>query len=100
LIGEAALLEGDVGEVFLVGEIDFGDEGAFALDGIFDVGDERGDLGAAGGIDAGFERGDLTETPFGVGNGLDEVAFVVIGGGVLGEEAVEVFLVDGGVFGG
>jgi hypothetical protein len=52
------------------------------------------------GDDAGFERGDLAETPLGVDNGLDEVVFVVVGGGVFGEEAVDVFLVDGGVFGG
>ena len=32
-------MDGDVGEVFLVGEIDFGDEGTFALDGIFELAD-------------------------------------------------------------
>jgi hypothetical protein len=35
---------------------------------------------AADGVDAGFERGDAKETPIGVGDGLDEIVFVVAAG--------------------
>ncbi len=56
-----------------------------------------GEFVAAAGVDAGYERGDLAKAPFGVGDGLDEVVFGFGGGGVLGEEAIDVFGVDGGV---
>ena len=35
-----------------------------------------GEFGAAEGVEARFEGGDAEESPFGVGNGLDEVFFV------------------------
>ena len=47
--------------------------------------------------DAGFERMDAEETPFGVGDDLGEGAFAVSGGSKFGEMAVDVLLVDEGV---
>jgi len=73
-----------------VGHVNGAHESAFALDriGFFD---EVGALFAAHGDDAGFERGDLADAPLGVDNGLDEVVFVIVGGGIFSEEAVLCF---------
>ena len=39
-----------------------------------------GEFVTAEGVEAGFESGDAEETPFGVGDGLGEVFFDVVGG--------------------
>jgi hypothetical protein len=59
-----------------------------------------GEFAAADGVDAGFERGDAEEAPFSVADGLDKRLFRVGGGLILGEVAVEMLLVDGGIVGG
>ena len=48
----------------------------------------------------GFERVNAEETPFGIGDDLDESAFAVGGRREFGEMAVEALLVDEGVVGG
>ena len=44
--------------------------------------------------------GDAEETPFGIGDVLDEGFFLVGGGGKFGEVTIEVLLVDDGVVAG
>ena len=57
------------------------------------------ELAAAHGEDARFERDDAQETPFGVGEVLEEGAFVVDGGGEFFVEALEMGFVGGRVIG-
>ena len=100
LIAEAALLQSEILEGLFVKELDFGvhEEFAFLLVGF---GEEPiGLFEMANGEDAGFERSDTGETPFGIGDGLGEAVFLVSGGSPLREEAIEEGLVDGDVFGG
>ena len=97
LIAEAALLEGEVGEVAAVGHEDFAGDERFAGGGVGLFGVEVGEFEQAEGVDAGFERGDAEDAPFGVGNHLHERVFLVGGGGFLFEVAVEMGLVSDGI---
>ena len=68
-------------------------------DGVFDIGEEIfGEFAFADGVDAGFKFGDAEETPFGVGDHLDESALFVVDGSVFGEVAFDVSGVEGCVF--
>ncbi len=49
-------------------------------------------------VDAHFERGDAEQTPFGVGERLDEAALFIARGLMRREEARDMSLVGGGIF--
>ena len=100
MVTEAALLEGEVAEVPAIGHEDFGVDEGLAIGGIFFFGEKIGEFAAADGEDAGFERRNAEQTPFGVGNGLGESFFVVGGRGESEEVAVEVVVVGVDVVGG
>ena len=77
LIAETAFLQGEVAEVFSIGEEDLSVDEVFAVEDIGFGGKLVGQFAAADGVDAGFERGDAVQTPFGVGNNLHEGFFSV-----------------------
>ena len=100
LAAEAALLEGEVAEVLLIGLEDEGFEHDGAGLGIAFVGAFVGELAPAEGVEAGFEDGDTQETPFGIGDGLGEMLLNVVGGGEFGVDHGDDGLVGGDVVGG
>jgi hypothetical protein len=64
-------------------------------------------MGAIGGefvpaesVEAGFERGDAEKTPFGIGDGLGEVLFDIVGGCEFSIDEGDEGLVGGDVVGG
>ena len=77
LVAEAALLQSEVGEIAAIGHEDFALDEGFAIDGVGVVGELIGEFEAADGVDAGFERGDAEQAPFGIGDRLDERFFFV-----------------------
>ncbi len=81
LAAKTALLESEISEVAAVDDEDVADEKRFAVDGIGFIGDGVSEFTAAEGVEAGFERGDAEETPFGIGDELDEGVFLVGGRG-------------------
>ena len=97
VVAEAALLEGEVGEFLAVEIEDLGLEEGFVGGWIGFVGDLAGEFFAAESVEAGFERSDAEETPFGVADGLERAFFVVVGGGVFTDDAGDVLFVDGDV---
>ena len=80
LIVEAALLQGDVAEFLSISQLDMAEECAFAFAGVFFMSDELGAGVVADGVDAGFERSDAQQAPVVIGDGLDEIVFVVVDG--------------------
>jgi hypothetical protein len=100
LAAKAALLECEITEVAAVNDEDVADEKRFAIDRIGFIGDGVSEFTATEGVEAGFERGDAQETPFGIGNELDEGVFLIGGGGETGEMAGDMFAVGLGVVGG
>jgi len=59
-----------------------------------------GEFVTAEGVEAGFEGGDAEEAPFGIGDGLREVLFDVVGGGEFFVDEGDEGLVGGDVVGG
>ena len=98
-VAEAAFLEGEVVEFFAIGAEDLEPDERVARFGISFVGVEVCEFALAEEVDAGFERGDAEDAPFGIEDGLDELLFLLGGGGVLVEEAVAVLFIERGVFG-
>ena len=99
LAGEAGFLQVQVGERLLEGQENFGfDEGGAGVGGFVGVG--GGELLAAQGEEASFEGRDAEETPFDLGEGLEEESFFVGGGLPFFVEAVEMGLPGGEVVGG
>ena len=99
LIAEAAFLQGEVAEVFLISAEDVGFEHGGAELGVRFLRNFGGEFGAAEGVETRFESRDAEEAPFGVGDRLREVFFVVVGGGefltVAGPESATSFFVAG-----
>jgi hypothetical protein len=96
---ETGFLEREVAEVFAVGEEDLRFDHGGADVGIGLVGKCFGELAAAEGVDAGFERGDAEQSPIGRGEGMDEGFFGVGSGLEVSEEAGDVALEGGAVVG-
>ncbi len=98
---EAAFLKREVREIFAEGDGDFGLQEMSAANGVGFIGEDvGGEFALADGIEGCFERGDTEETPFGIGDELDESAFFVVPRGVFVQVALDMSLVDGGVFAG
>jgi len=76
LAAQAAFLDAEIVELALVGEKDLGFDEVLARRRIF-ICEELGKFQAAHCVDAHFERRDAEQTPFGVRQGLDEIAFVI-----------------------
>jgi hypothetical protein len=96
LMAETAFLDAQVIELALIDEERFGvDQGV--TDGLGFIGEEFGEFEAGEGVDPHFKGGNAQETPFGVGQGLDEILFGVAAGGVALEEGSDMRLVSGGV---
>ena len=66
-------------------------------DGLVLIGEQANEFKAAEGVDAGFERGDAQQAPFGIGERLDERALRIGGGLPLSFAAGNVSGVGGGV---
>jgi len=77
LAAEAVLLETEIAEITFVDAEDLRFDHSGASSGVRFGGEFAGEFVAADGIETRFESGDAEETPFGVGNGLDEVLFFV-----------------------
>ncbi len=97
LIAEAAFLQGEVAQVLLKGAEDLSFEHAGAEFGVAFVSTVGGEFGAANGVETGFEGGDAEEAPFCIGDGLDEVLFVVVGRGEFPVDEGDEGLVGGDV---
>ena len=69
-------------------------------DGFVFVSEGTGEFEAADGVDAHFERGNAEETPFGVGERLDEFALVVADGRVVFDELSNVSFIEDGIVAG
>ena len=76
LIAQAAILEGEVVEIATIREEDLTLDESFADGGVGFLRMEIGEFEAANGVDAGFERSDAVDAPFGIGNALDEIALL------------------------
>ena len=77
LIAEAAFLQGEVPQIFLISAEDVGFEHGGAELGVgLCLPTSAASSNAAEGVEAGFEGGDAEETPFGINDRLDEVFFV------------------------
>jgi len=100
LIAETALLQGEIAEVLLIGAEDVGFEHGGAELGVGFMGAVGGELVTAEGVEAGFESGDTEQTPFGIGDGLDEVLFDVVGRGEFFVDEGDEGLIGGDVVGG
>ncbi len=100
LAAEAAFLQGEVAQVLLISAEDLGFEHTGAELGVGFVSKFGGEFGAAEGVKAGFEGGNAEETPFGIGDCLDEVFFVVVGGGEFLVDERNEGLIGGDVVGG
>ncbi len=68
--------------------------------GMWQVRVHFGGFVAAAGVDGAFESGDASETPLGVGEGLDELGFAGRGGLVFGGVGGQMLAVGVGVVGG
>jgi hypothetical protein len=80
LTAETAFLQGEVAEIFAIGEEGFGVDEVLAVEDIGFVGKLVGQFAAADGVDAGFQGSDAEQPPFGVRNGFHESLFFVGGG--------------------
>ena len=98
LAPEAVFLNAQIVELALIGEKDSGFDELLA-DGFFFVRELIGELQAADGVNAGFERRDALKSPFGIGNRLDQIIFGVVSGLIAFAEAGEVGFLQRGVFG-
>jgi hypothetical protein len=99
LATEAALLESKIAEFPTVNHVDFSHDEGLAIGGVGFVGEFAGEFAMAERVESGFERSDAEQAPFGVGDGLDEDVFVVIGRREFGEVAIKVLPIDGGIVG-
>jgi len=97
LVAQSAFLNAEVVQLTVVREERLGFDQRGTDGGILFGGELGGEFYAAEGVDAGFERGDAQQAPFGVGDGLYEGAFVVGGGLVRGDETIHVGLIGGEV---
>ena len=80
LTAKTAFLECEVAQVLLISAEDESFEHGGTNLRIGFVGAFGGEFVATEGVEAGFESGDAEKTPFGVGNGLGEMFFDVVGG--------------------
>jgi len=71
LVAEGALLQSEIAEVSAMGHEDSAQDEGFAVVTIQEGGELIGEFEAADSVDAGFERGDAEEAPFGIGDGLN-----------------------------
>ena len=98
LAAQAAFLEAEIREIAARGAKDVRFDQGWA-DRLVLVREHASAFETAEGVDAGFERGNAQQTPFGVGERLDERALGIGGGRPLGLDAGDVGGVGGGVLG-
>ncbi len=92
MLAETAFLNAEIRELPLISDknLRIDERGLNGRVGAFEL---IGELDATEGVDAHFERGDAKQTPFGIGERLDERVFGVGAGLLFGEEAPDVLFV-------
>jgi len=100
LAAETGFLESEIAEIFTEGEEDLGFDHGGADGGVRFVGEFLGELAAADGVDAGFERRDAEQAPFGIGDELHQSLLGIRGRLMVEEETFDVVGVGFDVVGG